>query len=126
MLEPRSRDGLIYKVLMAISERDAPPGQCVDVGYLLSYDRDLVHILRAPWPGLEGRGYEEERTKEVSYGRSSVRVMSLENEILQKTRARDGEGRVIPFVRRSKEIAALKVPLLSDGTTRSAHSTENT
>lgn len=126
MHEPRSRDGLIYKILMAISERDAPPGQCVDVGYLLSYDRDLVHILRAPWPGLEGRGFEEERTKEVAYGRGSVRVMSLENEILRKTRMRDGAGSVIPFVRRGKEIAALKVPFHGEGTSRSAHSTENT
>ena len=124
MSEREPRKTFIFKVVMAISERGAPPGQCVDVGYVLSYDRDFVKILRAPRPGFEGRETEEGRSEEVLYGRSSVRVVSLENEILSKRAAQEGRGKIVPLIRRHKQIGIPKVSL-GDGTPRSVHSAEN-
>ncbi|MBY0539122.1 hypothetical protein K2P56_01640 [Patescibacteria group bacterium] len=123
MAEREPKRTLIYKVVMAVSERDAPPGQCVDIGYLLSFDKDFVKILRSPTASLEGRYSSENRTEEVSYGRSSVRVVSLEHEIMRKNATREGKGKVVPL-RRLKQTPTFQVPL-EDAAPRSAHSTEN-
>lgn len=123
MAEREPRRSLIYKVVMAISERDAPAGQCVDIGYLLSFDRDFVRILRSPRAGLDGTDTREDRAEEVSYGRTSVRVVSLEHEIRRKTAARERTGNVVTL-RRFKQTGGFQIPL-GDEPPRSAHTTEN-
>lgn len=123
MSEQEPRRSLIYKVVMAISERDAPAGQCVDIGYLLSFDKDFVRILRAPRAGLTGMDTREGRAEEVAYGRTSVRVVSLENELLRKQAAKEGSGKVV-LLRPSKQIRAFKVPL-GDTVSRNVQTGEN-
>jgi hypothetical protein len=123
MSEGDPRKGLIYKVVMAVSERDAPPGQCVDIGYLLSFDQDFVRIFRLPRAGSEFREGPDDRAEEVYYGRTSVRVVSLENELLRKQAAKDGAGKVV-LLRPSKQIRAFKVPL-GDAVARNVQTGEN-
>ena len=77
----------IFKVPMAVSERGHDPWDCLDIGYVLSFDEVLVKILRVSRLGGE----------EVSYMRDEVRVFSISNAIRLQKEGKAKRNNVISF-----------------------------
>mgnify|MGYP003395465239 FL=1 len=104
----------LSRLIVALGDRCAPPGEYFNIGMVTHEDEDFITILELPILG----------GAEMRYMREELVITEITN-----TQAFKGSvekaGRVIPFEHPHKQVT-IRAVSLGDGASRSQNSAENT